>query len=107
MKTELMKELFDKAFPQLENGVKDVTFKGFQAACNMLLQHIEVLPDDAPFREGDLFRDCDGNLAYIDHKGQFEDVNDYSGFHYPSAKRILTNGKFCIKESDLIKGGEA
>ncbi len=83
MKTELMRELFELKYPnaQVFNYNMQQRFEGFQAACNMFLPFVEILPDDAEPQDGD-------KCAFIE------------GWK----RKILTrNGKYAIRQSDLIK----
>ena len=101
----LKKYKFDVSF-NLEYRDSKATelFDAFQAACNMFLQHIEILPDDAEPQDKDI----------VELLGEFDSLyGEYeasrrklygiiSGEHY--FHKILTrNGKFCIKESELME----
>jgi hypothetical protein len=98
---------------------------GFQAACNMFLQHIEVIADDAEAIEGDLVfikhKELGSPSFYVVERGitenepmiEMQGLNggikvpvrrfNFNGIVGTICKR---NGKYAIRESDLIKGGE-
>jgi hypothetical protein len=56
MKTELMRELFEawygreakrNEFDSYINPWTEARWESFQAACNMFLNHVEIVPDDS------------------------------------------------------------
>jgi len=148
MKTELMRELFEAAMKkhvqfdfELNSGKhsKDTYFfqetenayLGFQAACNMFLPFVEILPDDAEPQVGDLLQSTKGSMGgvscgYLTSKtwhpeqyggqpdkdywtitprfGDGSKVNKHWANPKEWQKIIQRNGKYAIRESELKQG---
>jgi hypothetical protein len=119
MKTELMRKLFELKHshlilvPSIYDGslyleqATQSAFESFQAACNMFLQHVEVLEDGAQMQKGDTIQDeilgGGGNNFYTimsDDRAEIENA-EYLKKRW-KAKIITRNGKYAIRESDLM-----
>ena len=92
-------------------GNTAIFYEGFQAACNMFLQHVTIVGDDAEPQVGDgVFLSWEWNGSQHNAIDRIKDV-DYTVYTVDGGMdmsiediKILTrNGKFCIRESELIK----
>ena len=103
--------------PQGEVGYAQEALEwAFQAACNMFLPFVKIVKDSDKVKEGDLvykfYSKKEGGGS--NHWQAVADPLRDSECCIESAEslvkvdrfNIIRNGKFCIRESDLIKGGK-
>lgn len=119
MKTELMRELFMSCLNENHaytgDFIEGAEF-GFQAACNMFLPFVKIVKDSNKVKEGDLvykfYSKKEGGGS--NHWQVVADPLRDSECSIESAEslvkvdgfNIIRNGKYAIRESELIKQGE-
>jgi hypothetical protein len=118
MKTELMRELFERTYAKLPlekatnssgkiyylEAAIDERWYGFQAACNMFLPHIEVIADDAEIVSGDVCLHEDGSIRIAGYSKAEWESKAIPSHKYPFIKTLQRNGKYAIRESELKQG---
>ena len=77
----------------------------WQAACNLFLNHVEILPDDAEPKNSDIILDYDNDprlVAKSDGVRVYWATEEGYEYCYIGQCKILTrNGKYCIRESEF------